>query len=225
MPSEVAMPIDEWIGNWRHRPDADLALRRYRAMADGYDDTCHRIEPLRALALQRLDPKPGETVFDVACGTGGTTAELARRVGPLGHVVGFELSERMAALASQRLASIGASHARISVGRIECAVTDRRADALFFSYTHDVLQQPEAIDALRRLARPGARYVVLGMCTIPWAWGFPVNAFVMWRARRYLTTFRGLSAPWARLQAVSQDFRIVGTWHAGTSYIAQGTLL
>lgn len=219
------MPVIEWIGNCRDRPDPALAQRRYRSMADGYDRSCHYIEPLRALALQRLDPRPGETVFDIACGTGVMTAEIARRVGPRGRVVGFELSDCMAALASQRLEGLSARQARIIVGRVEDAVTDTRADALFFSYTHDVLQQAEAIAALQRLARPGARYVVLGMRTLPWLWGFPVNLFVMWRARRYLTTYRGLSAPWARLQAVSRDFRIVGAWHAGTSYIAQGTLI
>jgi SAM-dependent methyltransferase len=32
--------------------------------------------------------QPGEHVIDVGCGTGGTTAELARAVGPRGHVLG-----------------------------------------------------------------------------------------------------------------------------------------
>jgi hypothetical protein len=79
------------------------------------------------------------------------------------------------------------------------------------------------VAALERIAKRGARYALLGMRTLPWWWGWPVNLFVMWRARRYLTTYRGLAAPWARLAAVSRGFTLVGTWHAGTSYLALGT--
>jgi hypothetical protein len=106
---------------------------------------------------------------------------------------------------------------------VQDVVLAERADAFLFSFTHDVLQQPEAVAALVRMAKPGARYAVLGMRTLPWWWGWPVNLFVMWRARRYLTTFHGLAAPWARLEAVSREFKLVGAWHAGTSYIAVGT--
>ena len=218
------MVLTDWMGNWRGGPDAAIATERYAAVASRYDDSCHRIEPLRALALQLLDPQCGETVVDVACGTAAATAVLARRVGADGRVIGLELSPQMAAIARDRLHSLGLSQARIEVGRIEDARLNEPADALFFSFTHDVLQQPAAIESLRRMAKPGARYVVLGMRTLPWSWGWPVNLFVMWRARRYLTTFRGLPAPWARLHAISREFRIVGAWHAGTSYLAQGRL-
>lgn len=98
-----------------------------------------------------------------------------------------------------------------------------RADAFLFSFTHDVPQGPEAVAALVRMAKPGARFAVLGMRTLPWWRGWPVNLFVMWRARRYLTTFHGLAAPWARLKDVSREFKLVGSWHAGTSYLAVGT--
>ena len=37
--------------------------------------------------------RPGEHVIDVGCGMGGTTAELARAVGPTGHVLGVDISE------------------------------------------------------------------------------------------------------------------------------------
>ena len=37
--------------------------------------------------------KPGEHVIDIGCGMGGTTADLARAVGPTGHVLGVDISE------------------------------------------------------------------------------------------------------------------------------------
>jgi ubiquinone/menaquinone biosynthesis C-methylase UbiE len=211
------------LSNLRRQPDLSLARKRYATLAAGYDATCHRIEPLRALAIDRLALRPGETVIDVACGTGVTTEALARAVGPAGRVIGIELSPQMAALARARLRGAGLAHARIEVAAVQDSVLDAQADAFLFSYTHDVLQQPEAVAALERIAKRGARYALLGMRTLPWWWGWPINLFVMWRARRYLTTYRGLAAPWARLAAVSRGFTLVDTWHAGTSYLALGT--
>lgn len=211
------------LTNLHHRPDTVLAHSRYAALAPGYEATCSRIEPLRALAIEKLAVTSGETVIDVACGTGATTAALARAVGPSGRVIGIELCQQMAALAKQRLRAAGLAQARIEVAAVQQARLAERGDAFLFSFTHDVLQQPEAVASLVRMARPGARYAVLGMRTLPWWWGWPVNLFVMWRARRYLTTFHGLAAPWAHLEAVSREFTLVGTWHAGTSYVAVGT--
>lgn len=210
------------LANLDRRPDARRALARYAALAEGYEATCHRIAPLRALAIERLAPRPGETVIDVACGTGATTEALARAVGTTGCVVGIEMCPQMAAFARERLRVAGLQQARIEQAPVQDVALERRADAFLFSFTHDVLQQPNAVAALARMAKPGARYALLGMRTLPWWRGWPVNLFVMWRARRYLTTWHGLAAPWTRLAAVSREFQLVGTWHAGTSYLALG---
>ena len=44
-------------------------------------------------ALAAAGARPGEHVIDIGCGIGGTTAELARAVGPTGHVLGVDISE------------------------------------------------------------------------------------------------------------------------------------
>lgn len=212
----------DWLVDLRRTPDIGLALARYESMAGGYDHSCWRIARLRARAIDELDPQPGEVVADVACGTGVTTLTLARRVGASGLVIGIEQSPAMASIAGERLTRGGVRNVRIEVVSVDAVPTDTRVDAMLFSYTHDVLQCPESIAALQRLAKPGARYVLVGMRTLPWVSGWPVNLFVMWRARRYLTTFRGLGTPWRLLRAVSCEFRLIGTWHAGTSYVAVG---
>jgi SAM-dependent methyltransferase len=44
-------------------------------------------------ALAAAAARPGEHVIDIGCGMGGTTADLARAVGPTGHVLGVDISE------------------------------------------------------------------------------------------------------------------------------------
>jgi len=51
------------------------------------------------MALKAADARPGETVLDVGCGTGGTTAELAKAVGAGGHVLGVDISAPLIAAA------------------------------------------------------------------------------------------------------------------------------
>jgi SAM-dependent methyltransferase len=51
------------------------------------------IADLGKTALAAAAAQPAEHVIDIGCGMGGTTAELARAVGPNGHVLGVDISE------------------------------------------------------------------------------------------------------------------------------------
>ncbi len=204
-------------------PDPERALKSYRELAAGYDSTCGRIAPLRQRAIQALQLKPGDTVFDIACGTGSTLPDLAAAVGPEGQVFGVELSPDMAALARGRITSAGLSRVRVIQSAVEKMPLDQKADALLFCYTHDVLQSPAALDRLTELAKPGARIVILGMKALPWLWGWPVNIFNMVRARRYMTTYRNLRKPWRLLEERDASLRVVHSALWGSAYIAVGT--
>ena len=202
-------------------PDPQRARRNYRRLASGYDRHCTRIEPLRVEAVRALELRAGETVFDIACGTGAMLPLLARAVGAGGSVVGVDLSPEMAELARRRVAALSAT----ATVRVDCcAVEDfhpgTAADAMLLSYTHDVLQSSAAIERLFAAARPGARLVLLGMKTLPWLWGWPVNAFNLYRARRYLTTFANLHRPWAVLERQGAKVVVLRTALWGSAYLA-----
>src|SRR5206468_1876472 len=53
----------------------------------------------RRLAVETSGLVAGDSVIDVACGTGKLSAALADRVGPFGRVVGVDLSPAMVATA------------------------------------------------------------------------------------------------------------------------------
>lgn len=210
--------------NFRIAPDRALAEARYRALAPGYDASCRYVSDTRRNAIEMLALRAGDTVLDVACGTGAMLPELARRVGPRGRVIGFELSSEMFAIAQERVRreAIGSvvtlQQASAEEARLDCEV-----DALLFFYTHDVLQSPRALDRLFRRARPGARVVCAGARFRNWWWAAPLNVWVALRARRYLTTYHGLSRPWRHLEKYCCDFRPLARNFLGTGYLGCGS--
>lgn len=217
----MSMPI---LDNLGAVPDRQRALTNYRHLANNYDSTCTRIEVLRRDAVRALGLQAGQTVFDIACGTGSSLLLLAEAVGASGHVVGVELSPEMAAQACRR----AAAGSNAAVVQVECCAVEDfqptvQADAVLLSYTHDVLQSPAAIERLLAFKKPNARFVLLGMKTLPWLWGWPVNAFNLYRARRYLTTYANIGRPWAALEARGAKIEIIQTALWGSAYIATAT--
>jgi predicted O-methyltransferase YrrM len=138
-------------------------------------------------------------------------------------VIGIEQSPEMAAVARQRIGQTGLDNVCIVVAPVEEAEIGARADAALFFYTHDVLQSAKALERVLASVRPGARVVVAGARLLGW-WAAPLNLWKLWRSRHYLSTYRGLRDPAARLARRCEDWRIVATQIFGTSYLACGTI-
>jgi len=145
-------------------PRVQRRVQRY-----GWDLAAQDYEPLwqaqladaqRAL-LEAAALTPGERVLDVACGTALVTLEAARAVGPQGHVLGVDLSDRMVAAARARAQAGALRHADFARGDAEAlALPDGGFDvalcALGLMYMPDPLQ---ALREMRRVLRPGGRMV------------------------------------------------------------------
>ncbi len=209
------------LDNLREAPDRGTAIANYAKLAREYDASCQWLDRIRSEVLDVLDLRQGETVLDVACGTGAMLPALARVVGPHGRVIGIEQSPDMAAIARRRITEAGFENVELVVAPVEEAPIGATADAILFCYTHDVLQSDAAVDRVFAFARPGARVVAAGARLIGW-WAAPLNLWKLWRVRHYLSTYRGLRDPAARLARRCPDWRIVTTRILGTSYLAFG---
>ncbi len=53
------------------------------------------LRPILDILLDRAEPKPGERILDVGCGSGATTIAFGQKVGPSGHVFGIDVSGPM----------------------------------------------------------------------------------------------------------------------------------
>jgi SAM-dependent methyltransferase len=65
-----------------------------RAWADQYARMDRAVAALTKELLDLAAPQPGERVLDIGCGPGTTVLELAKHVGPGGHVLGADVSDR-----------------------------------------------------------------------------------------------------------------------------------
>ena len=85
-------------------PDPLRAIERYRAHAEGYDASAARTMRLRRRTIAALKLRRGDSVLDVACGTGLSFPLLLAAVGEEGRITGVELSPDMARRARDRIA-------------------------------------------------------------------------------------------------------------------------
>ncbi|HEV8257592.1 MAG TPA: methyltransferase domain-containing protein [Casimicrobiaceae bacterium] len=175
---------------------------------------------LRGRTIAALELSRGDSVLDVACGTGLSFPQLVAAVGREGRVTGVELSPDMARRARERIERAG----WVNVTLIEAAAEDAALigpfDALLFNFTHDVLQSPAALAKLFTVAAPGARVAASGSKLLP-RWLEPANILVRRINAPYLTTFAGLRRPWHYLARYVPDLDVrAALWGAG--YIAHG---
>lgn len=203
-------------------PDPHLAIARYRAHAPGYDASAERTMPLRRRTVARLGLKTGQTVLDVACGTGLSFPLLRAGIGESGRIIGVELSPDMLALARERCAREGWRNVKLLESAMESADIPGPVDAILFNFTHDVLRSPAALARIFAAARQGTRVAVAGMKLAPW-WLAPFNVIVRRQARPYMTTFEGLARPWDLLEAHLEDFGRESVLF-GTGYIGWGVV-
>jgi SAM-dependent methyltransferase len=125
------------------------------------------VGPLGLAAMERLAPAPGERVLDVGCGCGDTSFELARRVGPEGHVAGVDISASMLGRARARAEAL--SDLSVSFDNADAethAFEANSRDAMFSRFGVMFFQNPaKAFANIRTALVPGGRV-----------------AFVCWRA-------------------------------------------
>ena len=100
-----------------------------------------QIGPLGLAMLDRAQIVEGDRVLDAGCGCGGTTLEIAMRVGAGGHVTGADLSRPMLGRARERASESGLKNVDFiqadaqthDFGALDCDLLASRFGVMFFA--------------------------------------------------------------------------------------------
>jgi ubiquinone/menaquinone biosynthesis C-methylase UbiE len=156
------------------------------------------------LVIALADPKPGERVLDIACGTGVVARLAAERVGRTGDVVGLDLNPGMLAIAASVAANAPATSASIT-WREASATKMPFADAVFdIAYCQLGLQffpdRPAALREMHRVLSPAGRLGLMVWRGIEHSPGFRVLAAAL---DRHVSAEAGglMRAPFALAEA------------------------
>lgn len=109
-------------------------------------------------AAEAAGVERGDRALDVACGTGVAARELARRVGPSGHVIGLDRNPAMLAVARRQAPGIEWKEGRAE----DLPFPDESFDAVVSTFGYMYFEdRPRALREMRRVLRPGARGVLV----------------------------------------------------------------
>lgn len=145
--------------------------------------------PLRAWMLGELDPRPGDTVLELAAGVGETGFEAAALIGEGGRLICSDASPAMLDAASRRGDVLGVTNAEYRVIDAEHIELDTDSvDGVLCRFGFMLMvDQAAALAETRRVLRPGGRLVLA-------VWGPPErNPF--FTAMAICLVQRGHSAP------------------------------
>jgi len=212
----------------------DHLIETYRKKAKHYDVTS-RLYPvpgyphraLRRKAVRALGLRAGDTVIDVACGTGLNFPLIEEVIGPDGRIIGVDLTDAMLAHAQDRIEANGWSN--ISLVQSDAAEFDFPTEVDAILSTYAMSQVPECAKVIANgtaALSGGGRWAVLDV-KVPDntpAWLAQLGTAVVrpfasideWITRR----------PWAAIRAAMQEELADLVWtelYFGSAFLAAGS--
>ncbi|WP_208008418.1 methyltransferase domain-containing protein [Agromyces protaetiae] len=198
----------------------DLVSRLYPA--PGYPQRSQRARAVQALGL-----RAGDTVVDVACGTGLNFALIEEAIGPSGRLVGVDLTDAMLARASDRADANGWSNVTlVQADAAEFAFPDK-VDAVLSTYALTQVAECGTVIANGAAALSGGgRWVVLDL-KIPGATPAWLSRLGIAAVRRSASLDEWIERrPWDAIRGAIEERLVDPSWVElcfGSAFLAAGS--
>jgi demethylmenaquinone methyltransferase/2-methoxy-6-polyprenyl-1,4-benzoquinol methylase len=140
----------------------DSVASRYDLMNDLMSGGLHRLWKRIALTMTAL--RPGQSVLDLAGGTGDLAAELSDRVGPTGRVVLADINAAMLGVGRDRLLDrgIASNVAYVQADAEQLPFPADSFDCITIAFgLRNVTDKERALGAMLAVLKPGGRLLVL----------------------------------------------------------------
>jgi demethylmenaquinone methyltransferase/2-methoxy-6-polyprenyl-1,4-benzoquinol methylase len=166
MPTGKALWDDQSLRDPHTAPDKPARVRgMFTAIAPTYDlnNRLHSLgldQHWRKLAVRMAQVKPGDTVVDVACGTGDLSMQMA--VAGAAKVIGIDFTYAMLPLAHAKARRQGQAMTWLCGDAMRLPLADACADVVCIAFgIRNVADPAAAIGEFARVLRPGGRLVIL----------------------------------------------------------------
>jgi SAM-dependent methyltransferase len=117
--------------------------------------------PIREWLVSELDPKPGDTILDVAAGVGDTGFAAAAKIAPEGRLISTDFSSGMVDAARQRAEELGVTNAEFrQLDAEKMDLEDDSVDRVLSRWGYMLMADPAAaLKETNRVLRPDGRLV------------------------------------------------------------------
>jgi S-adenosylmethionine-diacylgycerolhomoserine-N-methlytransferase len=131
-----------------------------------YDATRWTFLHGRDAIVEDLNPKPGDVVLEIGCGTGRNLTNIRKRVGAEGIVLGVDCARAMIAVAKRRIGNNGWNNVSVLEREYGAAPgAPGQVDAILLSYSLSMIPSwPRIIHCACEELRPGGRIGVVDFC-------------------------------------------------------------
>jgi ubiquinone/menaquinone biosynthesis C-methylase UbiE len=202
-----------------------VARERYRHNAATYDEDTAAGDAYRGLAVAALDPKRGEAIADVGCGTGRNFSLIEEGIRAEGRLIGVDVCPEMLEVAQAGVRRSGWRNVELIASPAEAVDLHTEVDAMIVCGAHDVMRSPRGVENIVRQVHPGGRVVAAGpKWAPPWLpWAPWVNLWTWQLNRRFVTVWDGFDRPWSHLARFTPDLHVRPVFFGG-GYVASGTV-
>ena len=138
----------------------DSVAPRYDLMNDLMSMGLHRV--WKAMAISQAAIRPGQSVLDVASGTGDLALAMAPRVGPTGRLVMTDINPSMLAKGRDRLLDAGYPVTAMACDAEHLPFEDASFDRVTLAFgLRNMTHKDKALQELLRVLRPGGKCLIL----------------------------------------------------------------